>query len=970
MFRPKTIVAVAEHTEMTPERWQQITGMFHAALLRSPGQRGTFLQDACGADESLRSELEAMLAAHDRAGDPGSIPAVAVSEQMLRLQSGSAVGRYKIDALIGAGGMGQVYRARDPSIERDVAIKVLPANYAADAERLRRFEQEAHASGALNHPNVLTLYDVGTADGRPYLVMELLDGETLRDCVGRGAMPVARACEIASAIARGLAAAHARGIVHRDLKPENVMVTRDGRLKILDFGIAKLRVPDPNRDQRPVTPLLTAADTMLGTAGYMAPEQVRGEATDERADLFALGAMLFELLTGRRAFDRQSRVETLNAILHDDVPVLGSAAASVPVALDRIVRRCLEKDPDARFQSARDLAFALDTVAELATSTSTAVALPTARRRFHWPALAAIVLVVIGVVAFAIERLQPSPVFATRELGRFALPPPPHLRFAGGPVISPDGTLIVFPAGEGPTDKQRLFFRRLDQLTTTALPATEGAYMPFFSPDGKSVGFQADNQLKTIRLDATAAPVVICAAGSFLGGAWAADGTIIFGSFYGLQRVAATGGVPQPVTIANPLKSDIAYHAPRLLPGGRALLISVHDGDALFRIDVLTLATGERRTVVARGIHAEYSPTGHIVYAAGDALFAIPFDGDRLTATGTPVELLDGVVTDEGFALSATGTLVFQPQPPTAHRTLVWADRSGVTTQIPIEPRPFWTPRLSPDGRQFAVVVDDQGRRNIWIYRFDNATFLPIASEGINRAPVWTRDGLRLTYLSERDGVSHLMSQPSDASAPAESLLTSQNDELLPGGWSADGRSLLYVDQQRSGSSELRVLPIDGRQVATLSGIPRGSNRPAISPDGRWLAYGIRSSEASGRPAIYVRPFPGPGPSRQFVDAAGQPVWSRDGETIFFRSRRGGGPVFSGDGIFEMPFDRSRGIAAGPERQLFRKAFAEDGWTGVAGYDVAPDGRFLLVIPDEFESLPSDMHVLLHVDDELRRRVR
>ena len=956
---------------MTPERWQQITGMFHAALLRNSGQRRTFLQDACGADEALRAEVDAMLAAHDNAGDPGSIPAVAVSEQMLRLQSGSAVGRYRIEALIGAGGMGQVYRARDPRIERDVAIKVLPADYAADVERLRRFEQEAHASGALNHPNVLTLYDVGTADGHPYLVMELLDGETLRDCVGRGAMPAARACEIAAAIARGLAAAHARGIVHRDLKPENVMVTRDGRVKILDFGIAKLRLREPNLDQRTVTtPLRTAADTMLGTAGYMAPEQIRGEPTDERVDLFALGAMLFELLTGRRAFDRDSRVETLNAVLHDDIPALGAAAANVPMAVDRIVRRCLDKDPDARFQSARDLAFALDTVAELATPTSTAVALPTARRRFQWPALAATVLFAI-LIAFAIWRLQPSTVDATRQLAHFALPPPPNLRFAGGPVISPDGTLVVFPAGEGPSDKQRLFFRRLDQLTTTALPATEGAYAPFFSPDGKSVGFLADNQLKTIRLDATASPVVVCAARAFLGGAWAADGTIIFGSFGGLQRVAANGGVPQPLTIANPLKSDIAYHLPSLLPGGRALLISVHDGDALFRIDVLTLATGERRTVVARGYQAEYSPTGHIVYAAGDALFAIPFDGDRLTATGTPVKLLDGVESDGGggFALSATGTLVFQSQPPPAHRTLVWADRSGVTTPIPIEPRTFWTPRLSPDGRQFAVVVDDRGRRNIWIYRFDNATFLPIASEGINRAPVWTRDGLRLTYLSERDGVRHLMSQPSDSSAPAESLLTSQNDDLFPGSWAADGRSLVYVDQ-RDAKSELRVLPIDGREVATLSGIPAGSTRPAISPDGRWLAFGIRSSKASGQPAIYVQPFPGPGPSRQFVDAASEPVWSRDGEKIFFRSRRGGPPVFAGDGIFEMPFDRTRGIAAGPERQLFRKAFAEDGLMGAAGYDVAPDGRFLMVIPGEAETHPFDMHVLLHVDDELRRRVR
>ena len=385
--------------------------------------------------------------------------------------------------------------------------------------------------------------------------------------------------------------------------------------------------------------------------------------------------------------------------------------------------------------------------------------------------------------------------------------------------------------------------------------------------------------------------------------------------------------------------------------------MTVHEGEALFRIDVLTLATGERRTIVARRIRCSIlADRPHRIRIAEHDLFAIRFDVDRLTAAGAPVKLLDGVETeprngDGNFALSATGTLVFRPQPPPARRTLVWADRSGVTTPIPIEPRAFWTPRLSPDGRQFAVVVDDRGRRNIWIYRFDNATFLPIASEGLNRAPVWTRDGLRLAYLSERDGVRHLMSQPSDSSAPAESLLTSQNDDLFPGSWSADGRSLVYVDQSASDTSEA-ARPADRRATGrAVPGIPVRSNRPAISPDGRWLAFGIRSSEASGRPAIYVRPFPGPGPSRQFVDAAGQPVWSRDGEKIFFRSRRGGPPASSGDGIFEMPFDRSRGIAAGPERQLFRKAFAEDAWMGVAGYDVAPDGRFLLVIPDESESL-------------------
>jgi eukaryotic-like serine/threonine-protein kinase len=978
MFRPKTIVGVAEQTEMTPERWQQITGMFHAALLRNSGQRRIFLQGACGADEAMRAEVEAMLAANDNAGDAGSIPAIAVSEQMLRLQTGSVVGRYRIDALIGAGGMGQVYRARDPRIERDVAIKVLPAEYAADAERLRRFEQEAHASGALNHPNVLTLYDIGTADGRPYLVMELLDGETLRDAVSRGAIPVGRACEVAAAIARGLAAAHARGIVHRDLKPENVMVTRDGRVKILDFGIAKLRAREPDLDHPTVTtPLSTAADTMLGTASYMAPEQIRGQPTDERADLFALGAMLFELVTGRRAFDRDSRVETLNAVLHDDVPALGAIAANVPVALDRIVRRCLDKDPDARFQSARDLAFALDTVADLATSTSTAITRPPDWRRFDWRVLVAAALVLTSVAGLAIWRLLSAPVPATRQLARFTLPPPPRMRFAGVPAISPDGTLVVYPAGEGGADKRRLFVRRLDQLTSTELPGTEGASrVAFFSPDGRSVGFGADNTLKTVRVDATAAPVVVCAAKLFLGGTWTADGSIIFASIqHGLQRVSADGGAPQPLTTVNASKSEIDHHAPQILPGGRALLLTVHQGESRFRIDVLTLATGERRTIVPDGFDAEYSPTGHVVYAAEAGLFAVPFDVDRLMVTGAPVKVLDGVDTDSHdglgrFALSSVGTLVFQPQPPPARRTLVWADHSGVMTPLPIEPRTFWTPRLSPDGRQFAVVITERGRRNIWVYRFDNATFTPVTSEGLNREPVWTRDGLRLAYLSERDGVRHLMSQPSDSSAAAESLLTSQNDDLIPASWSADGRSLVYVDSPPTDNSEIHVLQIEGRHVTALAGIPAYSNRPTLSPDGRWLAFGGPAFETSGRPVVYIRPFAGPGQSRQLVDDAGQPVWSRDGGKLFFRSRRGASPVSPGDGIFELPFDRARGLAAGPERQLFRQALADDLSWGVAGYDVAPDGRFLLVISDESESVPADLNVLLHVDDELRRRVR
>jgi eukaryotic-like serine/threonine-protein kinase len=552
----------------------------YAALLRDSAERQPFLNEACGDDEALRAEVEAMLAAHDTAGEPGDIPALALTGEMPQVQPGSALGPYRIDVLIGSGGMGQVYRAHDSRIGRDVAIKVLSSDYAADAERLRRFEQEARASGALNHPNVLTLYDVGSSDGRPYLVMELLDGETLRDHIGRGATPALKACEITAAIARGLAAAHARGIVHRDLKPENVMITRDGRVKILDFGIAKLRNPGHDLDTRTVTtPPHTAANTILGTAGYIAPEQIRGEFTDERADLFALGAILFEVLTGRRAFDRATPVETLNAILHDDAPAL-SAASQVPPPLERIVRRCLEKDPDARFQSARDLAFALDTSRGLAASTFTEAAPMLVRRRFDWRPLTVAVLIIAGTVGLAIWRLRSASVTGTNALARFTLSPPLRLQFEGSPAISPDGTVIVFAAGEGPIETRRLFFRRLDQLRSVALPGTEGGDTPFFSPDGRSIAFWADNKLKRTTVDATASPITVCPVDLFLGGTWTADGTIIFGSVnHGVQRVAADGGVPQPLTTLDRSKSEIDHHAPKILPGGRALLLTAHQGD-------------------------------------------------------------------------------------------------------------------------------------------------------------------------------------------------------------------------------------------------------------------------------------------------------------------------------------------------------------------------------------------------------
>jgi serine/threonine-protein kinase len=865
-----------------------------------------------------------------------------------------------------------------------VAIKVLPADYAADAERLRRFEQEARASGALNHPNILTLYDVGTAAGQPYLVMELLDGETLRDRINRGSLTPSRACEMAAAVARGLAAAHAKGIVHRDLKPENIMITRDGRVKVLDFGIAKLRRTEAAPDGRTsTTPLHTAPQMVLGTAGYMAPEQVRGLPADERADLFTLGAILFEMLTGHRAFDRDSRVETLNAILHDDPPAMTSASAVIPVVVERIVQRCLEKDPDARFQSARDLAFALDNSLGTATSTATDAAAVSAGRVWGVRNISMLMLVTAAVVGFTVWMFRPPTAPpagpALRQLARFTIQPPPRMRFEQRPVISPDGSLLVYSADQGTSPEgpsQRLFLRRLDRLDAAAIPGTEGAWLPFFSPDGQSIGFSADGKLKKVSVAAAAAsPVAVIDAKMFLGATWAPDNTIIFGSIeHGLQRVSADGGVPQPVTTVDPERSEIDHHFPKLLPGGKAVMFTIHEGSERFRVGVQVLATGARKTLIDSAFDAQYSPTGHLVFGKGRSLFAVPFDVDRLEVTGTATKLLDdvGAVLTNGtanFTLSTTGTLVFLPAPQLGGRRLVWLDRSGASTPLSTGPRQFASPRLSPDGQRLAVSVTEGERQNIWVHQLGNDIFAPVTFDGLNDEPLWTPDGLRLTYSSKRDDAQHLFWQPRDGSSPAQSLISSKND-LSASGWAADGRSLVYMDDPPTNNSEIRVLTLSGGRSDTVPGIPLRSSSPALSPDGRWLAF----VTTTGTSSISVQPFPGPGLRRQLVEGGGEPVWSRDGRELFFRSRRGAAaakPADSGpsdEGIFVLPFDRERGEASAQPVQLFRGRFARGTWH-VPMYDVTPDGRrFVMVMTGDDEYVPVNLNVVMNVGDELLRR--
>jgi Tol biopolymer transport system component len=871
---------------MTPERWRRITGIFHAALLRDSSEHEPFLDEACAGDEPLRAEVEAMLAAHVNAVEAGDIPPVAVSEQMPRLQSGSAVGRYRIEALIGAGGMGQVYRARDPQIERAVAIKMLPAAYAADSERLRRFEQEARASGALNHPNILTLYDVGRSDGCPYLVMELLDGETLRDRIGRGAMPLPRLCEVAAAIARGLAAAHARGIVHRDLKPENVMITRDERVKILDFGIAKLCAPDSELDQRRErTPLRTAADTMLGTVGYMAPEQIRGQPTDERADLFALGAILFEMLTGRRAFDRDSRVETLNAILHDDAPGLDAAAVRALPAIDRIVRRCLEKDPDARFQSARDLAFALESISGVTTTKRdpTMAAARSAPRPLRVAIAAAALAAAVGIgLVIGARALKNAPP---------ALPTFTPLTFRRGVVhnarFSPDGQTIVYGAAwDG--NPYEIFTARGDLAESRSLGLPSASVLAISSAGEMAILLTCD-----LNFDFAFAPC---------------EGT--------LARVPLVGGSPRPL-VEHAGQADWS-------PDGQRLVVTVHDSSGGYRLESPIGTVLYRTSGDSSGIYyPRFSQTGDRIafwergVGAGGRLGIVDLAGHKMVLAAGEFRLPLGLSwspTGDEIWFSALkpgggpiGWAVYGIT-PSGHERVVWQTDGQLQLHDVSRDGRVLVSRLR-GSKAIAAVVSEGKERDLSAFQWSGAEDLSAdgttvlfedTNYGIGRGPF----GLNLRRVDGSPAIRLADGRPKALSPDGKWAIGSVNEHklliiptgpgeprVLPTGsvesydrvsWLPDQHRIVFSAKDRDHAWRCYVQDLAGGvpRPVTPEGVEATKWKLLVSRDGRYIAAQGPTKKVALYPIDGGSPRPIPG-----IVVGDDPVqWSADERFLYVRA--------------------------------------------------------------------------------------
>ena len=805
----------------------------------------------------------------------------------MTITAGTKLGSYEITAAIGAGGMGEVYQAQDTKLGRDVAIKVLPEAFAHDAERLSRFQREAKMLASLNHPNIATIHGLERTNGTSYLVMELVSGETLADRIKReGPVPVEEAMKIAVQIAEALEAAHEKSIIHRDLKPANVKVTPEGKVKVLDFGLARAfagDVADSNPSQSPtLSAVATMQGVLLGTAAYMSPEQARGKAVDKRTDIWAFGCVLYELLTGRQAFHGEDVTDILAAVVRAE-PEWQTLPAT-PVKIRDLLRHCLQKDKTQRL---RDMGDARIEIQEALTAPPAAVALTAAattrgwRERLAWLAVAGVLALI--AITFAIGLVlrapkPPQPMRLTAEIGADA-----NLFTTSGPaaILSPDGTRLALVAA-GSNQKSRLYVRSLDQLQATALSGTENARDPFFSPDGQWIGFFADGKLKKISVQGGAA-VTLCDAVNDRGGSWGEDGTIVFTAAPALSKVSSAGGTPQPLTTLDKQAGETTQRWPQVLPGGKAVLFtsSTHGfnyEDA--EIVVYSMASGQRKTVQRGGFHARYLPSGHLVYMHEGTLFAVPFDLKRLEVTGQPAPILEGVVTNPNggaqFSFSETGNLVYVAGRGGGQNvSIYWMDREGKFTPLRETPGDYFDPAFSPDGKRLALEISDGKRRDIWVYEWerDALTRLTFAGE-VNQYPVWTPDGQRIAYSSlEKGGVYNLWWIRADGAGDAQRLAESKSHAIrgfLAARWQGPGvfpteprHEFGHHDPPHRRQREVRL---EARRAEALR--EQRFRRKGARLLARWPLARLSSNE-SGNYEVYVRPFPGPGGKWQISTGGG-----------------------------------------------------------------------------------------------------
>jgi len=970
---------------MDANRWQQLSRLYHAALARRDVDRAAFLAEACGGDEALRRDVESLLAQPESAQAFLDGPAMAEAARMvsdvepLATLVGRRLGAYQIQAGLGAGGMGEVYRARDTKLGRDVAIKILPRVFTSDPDRVARFGREARVLAALNHSNIAAIYGLEDADGIQALVLELVEGETLAERITRGPIPVDEALPIARQIAEALEAAHEQGIIHRDLKPANVKVREDGTVKVLDFGLAKLVTGDRAAPDLAVSSAepegATRAGAILGTAAYMSPEQARGKPVDRRADIWAFGCVLFEMLTGTAAFGAATMAETLVQVIRTP-PKLEDLPPATPRSVRRLLQRCLDKNPKDRLQHIGDARIEIRDA--LATSAGegeapSLVSVPADHHRRAWAlGIAALVTLAATVGAVVAWRGLHTP---TIGITRLSIGPVPltsgHPSGSVDVALSRDGTRVAYATGHAPG---QLWMKPMDQPTATPLAV---GFSPFFSPDGEWLGFVGPGQLQKVSLHG-GAPIDIApvsgtgAEGRFAGAAWGPDGTIVFATSVGLFAVSDNGG--EPTRLLTPPEGHI-YAWPHFMPDGRSVLFTVLAGSSPEEaaISLLDLRTMTTRVLYRGGVGARYIADGYLVYATGAGLAAVAFDPGAAEVRGNPVEVPtitlqpDGTYLAYDFATSDVGTLAHMPGNLRALSLPVWVDRDGSEEVLGGFPRGSISyPRLSPQGDRvaFNFIPEASTDRRIWVQDLERRVATQVSGgrsvEGAfeDLLPQWSADGNALYFGSNRSGPFQLYRVAADGSG-TEELVVAHPDVNMP--YRVErGERLFFFSGEVSRNSDVGYVDVaDSSERHWVIRSPYNETNATLSPDGHWLAY--QSDESGDERNVFLRPFPNVDSGRRQVSIGGgvDPLWDpRGGDELYFRNAAGD--------MMAVTIDPTSGrVVSGPTR-----LFANDHYrtTGGWSYDISPtDGRFLLIrLPPEADDGEVKIWITLHWTEELK----
>ena len=879
---------------------------------------------------------------------------------------GGRIGPFRIERELGRGAVGVVYLAHDTKLDRPVAIKSLPAEVMENPKARSRFSREARVLASLNHPNIATIYDeFQETEDVAYLILEYIPGQTLAERIAQSGFKLQESLSIALQIAEAVAAAHEHDVIHRDLKPGNIKITPEGKVKVLDFGLAKA-VGGEALDQQST---VTEPGRVIGTPAYMSPEQARGKPADKRSDIWSFGCVLYEMLSGRVPFKGETISDTLANILQTD-PEWQALPQSIPANIRSLLHHCLEKDPRRRLRDIGDASIEIgETLSSLTVSVATVEKMRPAglRRLIAWGAACLILIVAVtSLVTWNLKRSAPL----SQPARRFIIRPETSFEFEAlfhhALAISPDGKRLAY-VEEGSDKKRRICLQELDEFKARPLPGTEGAISPFFSPDGQWVGYVDHFQRKLKKVSVKGGEPMILGDGMFFkGGSWGDDDTIIFAPtwFEGLWCISASGEGLEQLTIPDPNQDEVCHWWPQILPGGKAVLFTNVRSEGP-EIEVYWLETGKRHVLFKGGTYARYVPTGHIVYARKETLYAVRFDVQRLQVVGSAVPVVPDVMTPGSmsaqFAISRDGTLAYLPvQARSAELRPVWVDRDGQVEPLRgATPGGYGQVRISPDGAQAAFAIVDGDNRDVWIYDLRRHTLNPLTSDGKSGAPIWTPDGKRVVFWSARSGKRQLFGQSVDGRGEPE-LLAAFETISYPTSCSADGKEILlvtYDSKHPKRDQDISVLVLEQNEQPRLrSFIQRDINqRDAVwSPDGRWVAY---SADESRRWEVYVEPYPGPGPKIPISTEGGrQPVWSQDGKELFYRS---------GDKMIATTIETEPEFRVTDFEELFEGRYLI---STVPNYDVAPDGRFLM-IQEPQEPTPLGINVVLNWFEELKRLV-